>query len=64
MKNHRNPDNQPLRNLMLAGEILAHALEHPERFEPQERAQFVATWEGAKQRLRDSAMLNQVRAAA
>lgn len=60
MRNNRNPDNQPLRNLMLAGEILAHALEHPDHFEPHERAQLVATWNGAKKRLRESGMLRQV----
>lgn len=64
MRNNRNPDNQPLRNVILAGEILAHVLEHPEHFEPQEHAQFIATWNGAKQRLRDSGLLNQIREAA
>lgn len=55
--NQRKYQNRPLRDLILAGEILVTALDNPGRLNAHEREQIIGTWRSALERLRNSEML-------
>ena len=52
MINNRTQDLQPLRWVIIAGNLLATALEHPEKLEAHERRQIIVAWNHAIERLR------------
>lgn len=56
MQNIRKMNNQELRNLVLAGEMLAMALESKEAHDKETCAQFIAVWRAAIVHLRESGM--------
>lgn len=54
--NQRQYQNRPLRNLILAGEILINAVDNPGHLSASERDQIIAAWRSALERLRNSEM--------
>jgi hypothetical protein len=45
--NHRMPDNYPLRSVVVAGNLMAAALEHADLYEAMEIDSLILTWHGA-----------------
>jgi hypothetical protein len=45
--NHRMPDNYPLRSVVVAGNLMAAALEHADLYEEMEIDSLILTWDGA-----------------
>ena len=63
MRDRRIPENYPLRNLLVSGNLMAAALEHPELLETSEIHQIIATWRGSTEKLRQAEITRQQEAA-